>query len=227
MNEIIRNKNIYIQYDSNEFHNFTDKLFSIDYITKEGLIKSEINGRGETYEIELEGRRFILKNYIRGGLISKISHDKYLFDSMASTRSVKEYNFLYILFKKGLPVPKPAALKVIKNKFTYTASLITCKIQNNGTLHDFIMNKKMNLDLWNSLELTLEKFYNENVYHSDLNSKNIIIDQKNNFYLVDFDNSYFFYKKKLFKKSLIRLERSLSKLNNYKSEMKKIIEKFN
>jgi hypothetical protein len=46
MNEIIRNKNIYIQYDSNEFHNFTDKLFSIDYITKEGLIKSEINGRG-------------------------------------------------------------------------------------------------------------------------------------------------------------------------------------
>ena len=89
------------------------------------------------------------------------------------------------------------------------------------------MNKKMSLDLWNSLELTLEKFYNENVYHSDLNSKNIIIDQENNFYLVDFDNSYFFYKKKLFKKSLIRLERSLSKLNNYKSEMKKIIEKFN
>jgi RIO-like serine/threonine protein kinase len=89
------------------------------------------------------------------------------------------------------------------------------------------MNKKMSLDLWDSLELTLEKFYNENVYHSDLNSKNIIIDQKNNFYLVDFDNSYFFYKKKLFKKSLIRLERSLSKLDNYKSEMKKIIEKFN
>ena len=85
----------------------------------------------------------------------------------------------------------------------------------------------MSLDLWNSLELTLEKFYNENVYHSDLNSKNIIIDQENNFYLVDFDNSYFFYKKKLFKKSLIRLERSLSKLDNYKSEMKKIIEKFN
>ena len=122
MDEIIKNKNTYIQYDSNNLKNFTDKLFNVDYIAKEGLIKSEINGRGKTYEIELEGRRFILKNYIRGGLISKISHDKYLYDSMASTRSIKEYNFLYILFKKGLPVPKPAALNSLAFFVSYLKS---------------------------------------------------------------------------------------------------------
>ena len=49
MDEIIKNKNIYIQYNSKIFNNFTDKLFNIDYITKEGLIKSEINGRGKAY----------------------------------------------------------------------------------------------------------------------------------------------------------------------------------
>ena len=89
------------------------------------------------------------------------------------------------------------------------------------------MNKKMTSELWNSLELTLEKFFKENVYHSDLNAKNIIIDKKNKFYLVDFDNSYFFYEKKLFSKSIARLERSLSKLDNYNNEMKKIIKRFN
>ncbi len=226
MDEIIKNKNIYIQYNTDVFNKFSSKLFNTDYISKEGLIKSEINGRGKTPEIEFEGRRLFLKHYIRGGFAAKISYDKYFFDSIASTRSVKEYNFLNNLFSKELPVPKPAALQVIINKFTYTADLITCKIENVGTLHDFIMNSKMNSNLWDALESTLEKFYNENVYHSDLNSKNVLIDKNNNFHLVDFDNSYFFYEKKLFLKSIMRLERSLFKLDNYKNEMKKIIKKF-
>ena len=226
MDEIIKNKNIYIQYNTDVFNKFSSKLFNTDYISKEGLIKSEINGRGKTPEIEFEGRRLFLKHYIRGGFAAKISYDKYFFDSIASTRSVKEYNFLNNLFSKELPVPKPAALQVIINKFTYTADLITCKIENVGTLHDFIMNSKMNSNLWDALESTLEKFYNENVYHSDLNSKNVLIDKNNNFHLVDFDNSYFFYEKKLFLKSIMRLERSLFKLDNYKNEMKRIIKKF-
>jgi RIO-like serine/threonine protein kinase len=71
--------------------------------------------------------------------------------------------------------------------------------------------------------LTLEKFYKENVYHSDLNSKNIIIDKNNNIYVLDFDNSYFFYEKKLFRKSILRLERSLKKIENYNDEFKKKI----
>ena len=227
MDEIIKNKNIYIQYDSNVFDNFSDKLFNVDYITKERLIKSEICGRGKTYDIKLDGKGFILKHYIRGGFASKISYDNYVFDSIASTRSVKEYNLLNNLFIKELPVPKPAALQVIRGRFTYTCDLITCKIKNIGTLHDFIMNKKMTSELWNSLELTLEKFFKENVYHSDLNAKNILIDKNKKFYLVDFDNSYFFYEKKLFSKSIVRLERSLSKLGNYNNEMKKIIKRFN
>ena len=99
MDEIIKNKNIYIQYDSDVFNNFTEKLFNVNYITKEGLIKSEINGRGKTLEIEYFGKEFILKHYIRGGFISKISYDNYIFSSLASTRSVREYNLLNNLFK--------------------------------------------------------------------------------------------------------------------------------
>ena len=226
MDKIIKNKNIFIQYNPNILKNFSDKLFNTDYISKEGLIKSEVDGRGKTFEIEINGERFILKHYIRGGFAAKITYDKYYFDSIAATRPLKEYNFLNNLFKKGLPVPRPAALQVVTNKFTYTADLITCKIKNEGTLYDFIVNGKMNSDLWSSLGYTLEKFCNENVYHSDLNAKNILIDRENNFYLVDFDNSYFFYKKELFRKSIRRLERSLSKIENYKKEIKNVIKEF-
>ena len=67
----------------------------------------------------------------------------------------------------------------------------------------------MNNNLWSLLEKTLKDFYEHNVYHSDLNAKNILIDSNNNFHLVDFDKSYFFYNKKLFYKSIKRLDRSL------------------
>ena len=126
---------------------------------------------------------------------------------------------------KGLPVPKPVALKVTNSRFTYIADLITCKIENEGTLFDFIKNKKMSNNLWDKLSITLEKFFNENVFHSDLNSKNIIIDKNNNIFLLDFDNSHYFHNKKLFNKSMYRLERSLKKIDNYNNEFKLAIEK--
>ena len=127
--------------------------------------------------------------------------------------------------EKGLPVPKAAALQIITSRFTYKANLITCKIENKGTLHEFVQNKKMNNDLWDKLSMTLEKFFQKNVYHSDLNSKNIIIDKNNNFFLLDFDNSCFYYDKKLFNKSVLRLERSLKKIDNYDNEFKILLKK--
>jgi 3-deoxy-D-manno-octulosonic acid kinase len=225
MDEIIKNKNTYIQYDSNNLKNFTDKLFNVDYIAKEGLIKSTIDGRGKTIEFEHENNKYFLKHYIRGGLVRKITYDKYIFNTLASTRPVREYNFLNDMNSKGLPVPKAVALKVTNSRFTYIADLITCKIENEGTLFDFVKNKKMSNNLWDKLSITLEKFFNENVFHSDLNSKNIIIDKNNNIFLLDFDNSHYFYNKKLFNKSIYRLERSLKKIDNYNNEFKLTIEK--
>ena len=84
----------------------------------------------------------------------------------------------------------------------------------------------MNKKLWSNLYKTLNNFYLQNLYHSDLNSKNIIIDKKNNIYLIDFDKSYFFQNKKLFFKSLRRLDRSLKKIKIYNNEFSEFIEKF-
>ena len=94
MDEIIKNNNTYVQYDPNVFNNFSEKLFNIDYITKKGLIKSTISGRGKTFVLSYNNEAYVLKHYIRGGLASKFSYDKYILGSLASTRSLKEYNFL-------------------------------------------------------------------------------------------------------------------------------------
>ena len=104
MDKIIKNNNTYVQYDPNVFNNFSEKIFNIDYITKKGLIKSTIDGRGKTFVLNYNNEEYVLKHYIRGGMVSKLSYDKYILNSLASTRSLKEYNFLNIMHKKKLPV---------------------------------------------------------------------------------------------------------------------------
>tara|TARA_B100001778_G_scaffold330000_1_gene331837 strand:+ start:616 stop:1302 length:687 start_codon:yes stop_codon:yes gene_type:complete len=226
MDEIIKNKNIYIQYDPETIHNFTDKLFNIDYISKKGLIKSSMDGRNKALEINYEDEYYFLKHYARGGFISKISKDKYIFRNLASTRSLKEYNLLKQMHENGLPVPKPAAFRVINNRFTYETDLLTCKVPNQGTLYQMVVDDNMNEVLWDSLKKTLMFFLERNVYHSDLNSKNIILSESNKFFLLDFDSSFFTNNKKILIKSIYRLERSLNKISNYKSEFKEIIHEF-
>ena len=226
MDKIIKNKNIYIQYDPGAIHNFTDKLFNIDYISKEGLIKSSMDGRNKALEISYQNNSYFLKHYARGGFVSKISKDRYIFSNLASTRSLKEYNLLKQMHKDGLPVPKPAALRVIYNRFTYKTDLLTCKVPNQGTLYQMIVNNKMNDVLWQSLKKTLIFFSEKNIYHFDLNSKNIILSEDNKFFLLDFDKSFFTDNKKIFIKSIYRLERSLKKIKNYQDEFKDVICEF-
>ena len=48
------------------------------------------------------------------------------------------------MYESGLPVPKPAAFRVIYNRFTYKTDLLTCKVPNQGTLYQMIVDNKMN-----------------------------------------------------------------------------------
>ena len=72
MDEIIKNKNIYIQYNSNVFSNFSNKLFNTDYISKEGLIKSVADGRGKALEIMMTGNMVDATHAFQIGLINQV-----------------------------------------------------------------------------------------------------------------------------------------------------------
>ena len=69
-------------------------------------------------------------------------------------------------------------------------------------------------------------FFRKNIYHCDLNAKNIILSENNKFFLLDFDKSFFTDNKRIFIKSIYRLERSLKKIKNYKGEFKDVMYEF-
>ena len=85
-------------------------------------------GRGNTLYVGNVPRQFVLRHYMRGGLIGKINRDKYMFSGEDLTRSFMEWRLLDKLAANNLNVPRPAAARFVRKGTFYTADIITVRI---------------------------------------------------------------------------------------------------
>ena len=129
----------------------------------------------------------MLKHYYRGGLIGKFNKDAYLFSNNENTRATKEFELLNQLRDLNLPAPKPIACRVIKNGLFYTADILTERVCNAQDLISLLIEQRVTICLWKKIGETIRAFHDHNVYHHDLNIHNILIDDKENVWLIDFD----------------------------------------
>ena len=65
-------------------------------------------GRGKTMYVGNVPRQFVLRHYVRGGLIGKLIRDSYLFSGADATRSFMEWRLLDKLAVNNMNVPRPA-----------------------------------------------------------------------------------------------------------------------
>ena len=70
----------------------------------------------------------------------------------------------------------------------------------------------------------LRNLIQNNIFHSDLNINNILINESLSIYIIDFDNSFFTKRKKLLIKPLDRLIKSIRKEQENKNLIKSISE---
>ena len=70
----------------------------------------------------------------------------------------------------------------------------------------------------------LRNLIQNNIFHSDLNINNILIDESLSIYIIDFDNSFFTKRKTLLIKPLDRLIKSIRKEQENKKLIKSISE---
>lgn len=85
-------------------------------------------GRGNTMFVGNIPRQFVLRHYIRGGLIGKLVRDKYVWTGAESTRPFREWRMLAKMSDNGLRVPRPAAARYVRSGPFYTADLITVRV---------------------------------------------------------------------------------------------------
>lgn len=193
----------------------TPNWFDLNWWQQQGVELKSASGRGKSYfidyEIEGETVPMVWRHYLRGGKAASVSEDKYLWLGLDRTRAYQETFLTSELYERGLPVPKPLAAMVVRKGLRYSADFLTERIPNSETLADRLIAGEA-ID-WYRVGDTVGRFHVYKVDHSDLNCRNILIDDEQETFLIDFDRCFFRVKDKGWReKNLLRLESSLNKL---------------
>ncbi|GHB14420.1 3-deoxy-D-manno-octulosonic acid kinase [Salinicola rhizosphaerae] len=176
-----------------------------------GLVVGEAPGRGATQFLDIQGRRWVLRPYLRGGLAARISHADYLWLGLERTRAFREMRLTQALFDKGLPVPAPVAAIVHHGGPRYRAALITERLPRSEALADRLRDAPE--PLLEQVGATIARFHRAGLDHVDLNARNLLISDDDKVWLIDFDRCRLRRPGRWQQDNLSRLKRSLVKLS--------------
>lgn len=179
--------NVFGAYNSQYLAEFSPELFSSTYWKSCNAVTGTAQGRGTTWFIEHDKHQWVLRHYYRGGLIGKYIKDSYWFTSWEDTRAAREFALLAQLNAWQLPAPEPIAFKAVKRGLVYTADLLTQRIENSQDLVAILSQNKVDDALWLRIGEIIQRFHAHGVYHHDLNAHNILIDEKGDIWIIDFD----------------------------------------
>lgn len=171
-------------------------------------------GRGNTMFIGNVPRQFVLRHFVRGGLVSKVAYDKYVWTGEDSTRSFREWRMLARMADRGLRVPRPAAARYCRRGPFYTADIITVRIPRVRPLSELIATEKCGADFWRTLGAAVQGFHGGGVYHADMNAHNLQIDDDGDLWMLDFDRGRLRHPGPWQQRNLSRLHRSLEKIQS-------------
>jgi 3-deoxy-D-manno-octulosonic acid kinase len=141
-------------------------------------------GRGNAWFIDDGQRSWVLRQYLRGGIVSRISADRFLFLGEKKVRSFDELKLLQELFDEGLPVPEPVAASYTRIGTSYSACILINRIQTASTMGEQLLD--LESLVWRSVGSVIRRFHDHGVYHSDLNCFNILV-SPGAVHLIDFD----------------------------------------
>ena len=189
MTREIKSSKCFILQSQDCVHEFSGEQFAAAYWQHQPGHQATMGGRGGSYLIDVDGRKAVLRRYRRGGFVSKLFSDQYLWLGKSLTRPWREWNILQRALKAGLPVPEPIAACACRTGVWYRAALITAYLEGTEMLTQRLQREKLPSDDWHRLGLLIKRMHAEGIRHADLNSDNVLIDSENRFYLIDFDKA--------------------------------------
>ena len=210
-------KSLAIAYDASLMVAPGVDYFSVDYWKSHQAVVGEAVGRGSAWFIEAPFGPVVLREFLRGGWVAKLSRQSYFFTTVARSRPFREYHLLAVLHEQGLPVPRPVAALCKHHGIVSSGALMTARIASVQTLADMLPGNpggaNPQADLWENIGKCIRRFHDAGVWHADLNARNILLDDGLKVYLIDFDRARFTPGKVVNGEgNLNRLKRSLTKL---------------
>lgn len=171
---------------------FSAEMLSPSYWQQKDAVTGSAQGRGTTWFVAYNDSKntehdWVLRHYYRGGLMGKINKDSYWFSGVENTRAAREFSLLRHMQTLQLPAPEPVAYRVIQQGFSYRADLLSSRIEHAQDLVAILSEKALADDVWQLIGATIKRFHHHGIYHHDLNSHNILLDDKEQVFLIDFD----------------------------------------
>jgi 3-deoxy-D-manno-octulosonic acid kinase len=204
-----------ILYDKSIINQISDERFTPgNWLHAEpigGTLRS--GGRGNTMFIGNVPRQFVLRHFLRGGLIGKLVRDIYFWTGEDTTRSFVEWRLLAKLAANNLRVPRPAAARYVRHGLFYRADIITVRIPDVRPLSQYIADEACGHDFWLSIGTAIHEFHRSGVYHADMNAYNLQVDNDGELWMLDFDRGRLLRPGSWQQKTLGRLHRSLVKIS--------------
>ncbi|WP_372882176.1 3-deoxy-D-manno-octulosonic acid kinase [Psychromonas sp.] len=167
--------------------NFSASLFELKFLQNNNLITGSSVGRGTTWFFHYQQKKYVLRHYYRGGLIGKINPDYFFYTGLKNTRAYQEFVLLDKMAQLGLPVPLPYAGKISRHGLFYQADLIIELIEGARDLVAILGVQPLQDTQWHEIGRVLRLFHDHNIYHSDMNSHNIMLDTQDKVWVIDFD----------------------------------------
>ncbi len=188
--------------------------FEPRYWVAQGALLGSARGRGATQFFEHEGRRYALRHYRRGGLIAKLSADRYLWLGENATRPLRELRLTMLMQNAGLPVPVAVAARYQRAGAGYTGDLITELLPDTLTLAQRLDAGELGLATWAAIGRCIRRFHDQGYCHPDLNAHNVLLRGESEVFLIDFDRARRRRPGLWADGNLTRLLRSLEKLDD-------------
>ncbi len=165
-----------------------------------------VGGRQSAWFVSGDFGSAVLRRYRRGGLAARVSRDRYLWTGASSTRSFAEFRTLRLLHDRGLRVPAPLAGAYWKSGPFYRAALLIERIPGVRTLAEA-------LEAPQAVAEAIFAMHEAGVWHADLNAYNILLDESDQAWLIDFDRALHGPVRAGHRQSnLLRLRRSMLKV---------------
>lgn len=175
------------------------------------------SGRGQALKVEHEGHSWVLRHYRRGGLVARWVQDTYPSAPTLHTRAMQELLLLRHMTSLGLPVPKPVAAHCqrinpwLGRHSRYRADILIEHIPQTRNLVECLRDAPLPPQGWLAVGRAIAQLHSQQIFHSDLNAHNILINDAGQVWLVDFDKCGLRAGHAWKAANLARLQRSLAK----------------
>jgi 3-deoxy-D-manno-octulosonic-acid transferase len=169
------------------------------------------SGRGQAHSLQLGTQAMVLRHYRRGGLVAKISHDLFWRTAVHESRAMREFNLLRLMRSWQLPVPLAVAARHHGRGLFYQADILIGLIPDTLNLAQCLVQRPVQQAEWEAIGRAIRRMHDHQVFHSDLNIHNLLLDTQGRAWIVDFDKCGLRPGEDWKAQNLARLQRSLRK----------------